>query len=303
MPRRTGPLWPRKDSRFFSQSEASATLSSTSSKPTLVGELVPGDRLVPGAQGVVPAQGQGIHLQPLRQPVHLALAGEDDLRLAEAAEGAAGDLVRAHHARVHLHVGHAIGAAGVHGAAEEDHGRERRVGAAVEEVVDLAGDQASTMEGSFTGLTSSAFKRIPGSLPYGTVMSSDGNWGYVSLWNASTVAELDLLSGKVSRLISLRKPNERLAGGSHPSTALLLNRDNSRLFVALTNRDEIAVIDTSSGKVFTWLSTKLPGQQYGGSDPESLSLSEDEKTLFSANSISDSVAVFDLTRFDRRWTF
>ena len=141
----------------------------------------------------------------------------------------------------------------------------------------------------------SAFKRIPGSLPYGTVMSSDGNRGYVSLWNASTVAELDLLSGKVSRLISLRKPNERLAGGSHP-TALLLNRDNSRLFVALTNRDEIAVIDTSSGKVFTWLSTKLPGQQYGGSDPESLSLSEDEKTLFSANSISDSVAVFDLTR-------
>lgn len=141
----------------------------------------------------------------------------------------------------------------------------------------------------------STFRRIPGSLPYGTVMSSDGNRGYVSLWNASTVAELDLLSGKVSRLISLRKPNEQLAGGSHP-TALLLNRDNSRLFVALTNRDEIAVIDTSSGKVFTWLSTKLPGQQYGGSDPESLSLSEDEKTLFSANSISDSVAVFDLTR-------
>jgi len=141
----------------------------------------------------------------------------------------------------------------------------------------------------------STFRRIPGSLPYGTVMSSDGNRGYVSLWNASTVAELDLLSGKVSRLISLRKPNEQLAGGSHP-TALLLNRDNSRLFVALTNRDEIAVIDTSSGKVFTWLSTKLPGQQYGGSDPESLSVSEDEKTLFSANSISDSVAVFDLTR-------
>jgi DNA-binding beta-propeller fold protein YncE len=141
----------------------------------------------------------------------------------------------------------------------------------------------------------STFKRIPGSLPYGTVMSSDGKRGYVSLWNASTVAELDLLSGKVSRLIPLHKPKARLAGGSHP-TALLLNRDNSRLFVALTNRDEVAVIDTSSGRVLSWLSTKLPGQQYGGSDPESLSLSSDEKTLFSANSISDSVAVFDLTR-------
>jgi hypothetical protein len=34
---------------------------------------------------------------------------------------------------------------------------------------------------------------------------------------------------------------------------------------------------------------------FGGSDPESLALSSDEKTLFSANSISDSVAVFGLT--------
>ena len=74
-----------------------------------------------------------------------------------------------------------------------------------------------------------------------------------------------------------------------------MNRDNSRLFVALTNRDEIAVVDTTSGKVLSWLSTKLPGQQYGGSDPESLALSSDETTLFSANAISDSVAVFDLT--------
>ena len=140
----------------------------------------------------------------------------------------------------------------------------------------------------------STFKRIPGSLPYTTVMTSDGKRGFVSLWNASTVAELNLLTGKVSRLIALRKPSVLLAGGSHP-TALLLNRDNSRLFVALTNRDEIAVVDTTSGKVLSWLSTKLPGQQYGGSDPESLALSSDETTLFSANAISDSVAVFDLT--------
>src|SRR5438876_937884 len=41
MPRRTSPLWRRKDSRFFSQSEASATLSSTSAKPTLVVSLCP----------------------------------------------------------------------------------------------------------------------------------------------------------------------------------------------------------------------------------------------------------------------
>ena len=140
----------------------------------------------------------------------------------------------------------------------------------------------------------SAFKRIPGSLPYTTAMSSDGRRGWVSLWNASAVAELDLVRGKVRRIIPLRKPTAPLEGGSHP-TAMLLSRDDSHLFVALTNRDEIAVLDTNGGKVLYTLSTKLPGQKYGGSDPEYLALSADEKTLFSANAISDSVGVFDLS--------
>jgi hypothetical protein len=141
----------------------------------------------------------------------------------------------------------------------------------------------------------STFKRIPGSLPYTSVITTDGRRGFVSLWNASTVAELDLLKGRVRRFIPLRKPTSPLAGGSHP-TALLFNRDNSKLFVALTDRDEIAVLDTVTGKPVSYLSTKLPGQQYGGSDPEYLALSPDENTLFSANAISDSVAVFDLAK-------
>jgi DNA-binding beta-propeller fold protein YncE len=139
------------------------------------------------------------------------------------------------------------------------------------------------------------FKQIPGSLPYTAVMTSDGRRGYVSLWNASTVAELDLVKGGVRRFIPLRKPESPVAGGSHP-TALLLNRDNSKLFVALTDRDEIAVVNTANSKPMAYLSTKLPGQQYGGSDPEYLALSPDEKTLFSANAISDSVGVFDVTK-------
>jgi lactonase family protein with 7-bladed beta-propeller len=141
----------------------------------------------------------------------------------------------------------------------------------------------------------STMKRIPASLPYTAVMSADGKRGFVSLWNASTVAELDLVNGKVLRMIALRKPESPTASGSHP-TALLLNHDNSRLYVALTDRDEVAVLDTASGKTLSYLSTKVPGQKYGGSDPEYLALSTDEKTLFSANAISDSVAVFDLPK-------
>jgi DNA-binding beta-propeller fold protein YncE len=141
----------------------------------------------------------------------------------------------------------------------------------------------------------STFKRIPASLPYTTVMTSDGKRGYVSLWNASTVAELDLSNGHVTRMIPLRKPAGQLEGGSHP-TALLLSLDHSKLFVALTNRDEIDALDTKSAKLLYVLSTKLPNQKYGGSDPESLAISPDGQTLFSANAISDSVAVFDLSR-------
>src|SRR5262249_7384993 len=124
----------------------------------------------------------------------------------------------------------------------------------------------------------STFKQIPASLPYTAVITRDGRRAFVSLWNASSVAELDLSTGRGLRVIPLRNPASALRGGSHP-TALLLNADSSRLFVALTNRDEIAVVDTNTAEPVAYLSTKLPGQQCGGSDPEYLALSPDEKTL------------------------
>jgi DNA-binding beta-propeller fold protein YncE len=139
----------------------------------------------------------------------------------------------------------------------------------------------------------STYKRIPASLPYTTAISNDGKWGFVSLWNASTVAKLDLRRGRVVQKIPLSKPSTAFAGGSHP-TALLLNKENSLLFVALTNRDQVVALDPRNGKTLYTLSTKPSGQTYGGSDPQSLALSPDEKTLFSANAISDSVSVFDL---------
>jgi YVTN family beta-propeller protein len=139
----------------------------------------------------------------------------------------------------------------------------------------------------------SVFRRVPSAMPYTTVMTSDGKTGYVSLWNASTVAELDLASGRVLRRIPLSRPQSDIEPGSHP-TAMLFNKDESLLYVALTNRDEVDVIERQTGKVVSRLSTKLPGQKYGGSDPNALALSPDGKRLFVANATSDSVAVFDV---------
>ena len=75
-------------------------------------------------------------------------------------------------------------------------------------------------------------------------------------------------------------PQARFAvGGSHPTAPTGANRDNSRLFVALTDRDEIAVLSTTTGKPLSLSFNQAPRARYGGSDPEYLALTPN-KTLF-----------------------
>jgi DNA-binding beta-propeller fold protein YncE len=135
--------------------------------------------------------------------------------------------------------------------------------------------------------------RLPSSLPFGVLVTSDGSTGFVSLWNASRVAELDLRGGKVRRMIELSLPASETAPGSHPS-AMMLSEDSKLLYVALSNADEVAVIDCESGRVVRHLSTKLPAQVFSGSAPDALALNPDGSRLFVANALSDSIAVFDL---------
>src|SRR5262249_26919371 len=140
----------------------------------------------------------------------------------------------------------------------------------------------------------STFKRIPASLPYTTAMTRDGKRGFVSLWNASSIAELDLTSGRVVKILPLEKPSAPLGGGSHP-TALLVNHDDSILYVALTNRDKILALDSRTLQTKSTYSTKLPDQSYGGSDPQSLALSSNQHYLSSANATPDPASVLDHT--------
>jgi DNA-binding beta-propeller fold protein YncE len=139
----------------------------------------------------------------------------------------------------------------------------------------------------------SLWARLPSSFPFGVVAAKDASTAFVSLWNGSRVAELDLSSGKVRRMIELGLPASSTEPGSHP-TAMLLSPDERLLYVALSNADEVAVIDRAEGRVVRHLSTRLPGQEYGGSSPNALALSGDGARLYVANGISDSVAVFDL---------
>jgi len=136
-------------------------------------------------------------------------------------------------------------------------------------------------------------KAVPSTFPYTVVANRAGTRAWCSLWNGSSVAELDLQSGKVVREIALLPPKEETDASSHP-TALMLSPDESKLYVALANRDKVAIVASSDGKLDRYLDARLPHQKYGGNYPLALALSADGKMLYVADSSSDAVAVFDL---------
>jgi DNA-binding beta-propeller fold protein YncE len=166
-------------------------------------------------------------------------------------------------------------------------------------VADNLSDDASLIDADSGQVLSrfdlSTHPDVPASYPYGVVVTRDGARGYCTLWNASTVAELDLTAGKVVRMIPLLAPASPTAAGSHP-TALELSPDEKRLYVALANVDRVAAIDTATGQVAGMLSTSLPGQQYGGSVPNALTVDAAGTRLFVADASTDAIAVFDLSR-------
>ncbi len=136
---------------------------------------------------------------------------------------------------------------------------------------------------------------VPSSFPYTCVATRDGRRAWCSLWNASQVAELDLTSGKVSRWIKLKQPEDPLAPGSHP-TAMLLTADEKTLYVTLSNIDEAAAVSTGDGNPFQFFSTAAMAQKYAGSCPTALAQSPDGKHLFVADSSFDAVAVFEISQ-------
>ena len=91
----------------------------------------------------------------------------------------------------------------------------------------------------------------------------------------------------------------RIAVRGNPNK-MVLNRDQSKLFVTADNSDSVTVIETASGKILEEISTTAPewllknAKGYTGSAPNSLALSHDEKTLYVTNGGSNSLAVIAL---------
>lgn len=132
---------------------------------------------------------------------------------------------------------------------------------------------------------------VPASFPYVVIASKDGKHAWVSLWNASQVAELDLEKGTVTRWIKLHAPKSATEAGSHP-TAMALSKDESTVAVSLANADEVALINTGSGNA-VFAMTKLPGQSAAGAYPNAIGFGTGDMRLFVGNASSDAVAVIE----------
>jgi YVTN family beta-propeller protein len=123
--------------------------------------------------------------------------------------------------------------------------------------------------------------------PYAVAVGADGTV-YVSAWGGWTVS---VFSPKANGTLS---EDTRVRAGRHPS-ALTLNRDGSRLFVASGSTDKIAVVDTKTRRVIATLTDPSPAGNGEGSTPNALALSADGARLFVAEADNNAVAVFNLS--------
>ena len=107
--------------------------------------------------------------------------------------------------------------------------------------------------------------------PYGVVVSPAGDV-FVSAWGGTTVSVFTAASNGMLR------ERGRVQVGRHPS-AVLLNREGSRLFVTSASTDSIAVVDTKNLRVLTTLSDSPPRGPTQGSTPNGIALSDDGSRL------------------------
>jgi len=135
--------------------------------------------------------------------------------------------------------------------------------------------------------SASVVQREPaGRYPYGVVVAPDGRV-YVSAWGGGAVAEYAVSGDKLAA-------PAWIPAGRHPS-AMLLNRDATRLYVTSASTDRVAVIDTKTRQRIAKLEDPPPSGPDEGSTPNALALSSDETKLFVAEADANAVAVLDLS--------
>jgi DNA-binding beta-propeller fold protein YncE len=144
----------------------------------------------------------------------------------------------------------------------------------------------------------STSKYVPTAYPYTVVANKAATKAWVSLWNASAVAELDLEKGKVARRIELWRSSDPVAPGSHPTT-MLLSRSEEVLYVAMSNAatvnsDGVAAVDLNTGMLLRSYRVGLNKDVAAGAAPIGMALSPDGNRLYAASASLNAVAVIEI---------
>ena len=128
-----------------------------------------------------------------------------------------------------------------------------------------------------------------GAYPYGVVISPDSKTAYVSNEFSGTVSFVDIAGAREAGTVGV--------GGqigdqnAHPE-GMVADPQGGRLFVAVANRDLIAVVDTAKRSVDRYVSVARP--EGIGAAPTALALSADGRTLYSADSNEDAVSAISV---------
>jgi len=132
-----------------------------------------------------------------------------------------------------------------------------------------------------------------GEFPFGVAVKGN-NTVYVSSARDREVDVLNLASGVLTL-------TNRIPAKGNPEK-MILNKAQSKLFVAVNNLDALVIIDTASNKISAQVNSSAPVGVLGkgkivpkGSNPNSVSLSPDETTAYVTNGGTNDVAVIDLT--------
>ncbi|MCE5248641.1 bifunctional YncE family protein/alkaline phosphatase family protein, partial [bacterium] len=130
-------------------------------------------------------------------------------------------------------------------------------------------------------------KRIKvGPFPYGVKIAHSRQKVYVSLWGGKRLSARSTLTGELVAEIAV---------GDHPN-AMILSPDESLLYVACANTDEVCVVDTAKDEVIETIGLHPYPNAPFGSTPNALALSPDGTTLYVAHATNNDVAVVDVSK-------
>ena len=143
----------------------------------------------------------------------------------------------------------------------------------------------------------STSKYVPTAYPYTAIANKAGTRAWVSLWNESSVEELDLDTGRIVRRIELWRSPDPVAPGTHPTT-MLLSRSGDVLYVAMSNAataeaDGVAAVDTKRSVLLGCYRVALRKDGAVGAASIGIALSPDEKRLYAGSASLNAVAVFE----------